>query len=232
MSVRILISPKLIAGVMIAIALGFVLIDLYVQYGRYTPGMNHRIRLDELFHLGKEANIPTWYSATLLLLASLLLFLIAGVKQNLNEMQWVGWFLLATIFLYLSADETALLHERIAMYISSRFPGSPLMTFGWILPGIIAIGIIGLAYVPFLLALPAKTRRLIIASGVIYLGGAIVTEFAAIPYEFGKTLDMGFALLVALEELMEMCGVILLIYTLLDFLQEQLRDRSLTLVYK
>lgn len=217
---------------MFGITICFVAIDLYVQYGRYTPGMYHHIRLDDLFHLGKEANIPTWYNAALLGITSLLLFVIARAEKFTVDRHSWGWLLLGILFLYLSIDEIALLHERVAMYLGSKLPGNPLMTFGWIIPGILITGTLGVSYVPFVVRLPSRTRWLTILAGVIYLAGALVTEFAAIPYEMGRPPDMGFAILVATEECLEMCGIILFLYALLDYMRSQIPDLRITFTYK
>lgn len=72
-NVNMSFSPKLISLILIILPICFVFIHLYVQYGRYSPTVPHRWRLDELFHLGKEANIPTWYSTALLMIAAFIL---------------------------------------------------------------------------------------------------------------------------------------------------------------
>ena len=72
------------------------------------------------------------------------------------------------------------------------------------------------AYLPFLWALPARTRWLFILSGAIYIGGAVGVEWATIWYEENDQLNtLAYNLWNAVEESMEMTGVILFIYALL-----------------
>jgi len=67
----------------------------------------------DLFRLGQENNIPTWYSSSQLLVVGLALMLFAHRRSQ--RMGWFDWRLaLPPMFLLLlSLDETASLHERM-----------------------------------------------------------------------------------------------------------------------
>lgn len=64
-----------------------------------------------------EQNLATWYSSALLLLAALVALFnmkAAPLWQRWQLCQRLGWALLAALFLWLSADETATVHEYLA----------------------------------------------------------------------------------------------------------------------
>ena len=68
-------------------------------------------RLVALFHCGQEGNVTTWFSSMLLLVSAALLALIAAGKRKLGQPYTGHWAGLALIFLYLSLDEAARIHE-------------------------------------------------------------------------------------------------------------------------
>ena len=90
--------------------------------------------------------------------------------------------------------------------------------------------VVATAYLPFLRALPVRTRWLFILSGAIYVGGAVGVEWATIWYEDNDQLDtLAYNLWNAVEEFMEMAGVILFIYTLLRHIAEHSKTTSLSI---
>ncbi len=70
--------------------------------------------------------------------------------------------------------------------------------------------------------LPSKTRLGLILSGAIFVGGAIGVEMiSAAEYEAAKDAgvrSLQYYLLYSLEEFMEMLGIALFIYYVLDYL--------------
>jgi hypothetical protein len=77
--------------------------------------------------------------------------------------------------------------------------------------------------VPFLLHLPIKYRLLFIVSGFIYLGGALGVELGTISYEENDQLDtLAYNLWNAVEEGMEMFGIILFASALTSYLSSHL----------
>ena len=71
-----------------------------------------------IFDVNGEANIPTWFSSLLLVLNSFILAIIAIRTKAQQGRYYTQWFVLAVVFLYLSIDEAALLHEMVE---KSRF---------------------------------------------------------------------------------------------------------------
>ncbi len=179
------------------------------------------------FNFDHELNAPTFFSTALLAIASSLLFIIA-LHLRKNQGQYLRlWIFLGIIFFYLAIDEVARLHEKLAAPMDNLFDLSgPLGFFPWIIGFIPFLIILGLVYMKFILALPNRTRNLIILSGVIYVLGAIGFELAGGWYtiNFGVNKDMRF-ILYTIEETLEMLGVLLFIFALLDFRMKMLHTK-------
>lgn len=174
------------------------------------------------FDLDEEESFGTWYNSLLLLLAGLLSMALSRSSLALHWKRW--WLFLGCGFVLLSVDEIAGLHE----FVNTMSEGAHWTTFG-----IVLVGGVGLAYLPFLWAMPPRTRWLLLASGAIYVGGAVVVERATIWHELHDQLDtLEYNLSTALEEFLEMSGVVLYLYTLLDyFRQPDNRPAVLSLAY-
>jgi len=124
-----------------------------------------------LFDPNGEANIIAWYSASTLLLCSFLLGIIALVKKMNYGDYTRHWGILSLIFLYLSVDEAALIHEMAVKPLRDLFDLGGFFYYGWIIPAGVAVLVVGLAYLKFLFHLPSKTRWLFLVAGGISLGG-------------------------------------------------------------
>ena len=102
------------------------------------------------------------------------------------------------------------------------FQVSGLLYFPWIIPYSILTSILGLLYVRFILNLPRKTGILLILSAIIFLTGVGLFDMLG-----GKEAELhgyystAYTLLYTVEEFLEMSGVVLLMYTLLAYIEEQ-----------
>ena len=182
-----------------------------------------------LFHFGSESNIPTLYSSITLLACSALLWTIAKShkKQNQPYRYWLG---LAVLFLFLSVDETASLHERSGEPIRAMMGTSGLLYYGWMIPYGAAMLFIVTLYLRFLVRLPKKTSKIFIVSGVVYITGAIGMEMlGGWWHESHGIHNLTYYSLVTLEELFEMFGIVLFIHTLLTYICDELDPFSMTI---
>jgi hypothetical protein len=163
-----------------------------------------------LFSLSEEANLPTWYSSLLLFADAALLASIAARARRQPDFGY--WAVLSAIFCYLSLDETAQLHERL----NGLIPLTGAFYFSWIIPAGILVLLVGLAYLRFVLRLPPPTRTRFIVAGCIYVGGALLME---VPLGMWATRhgedNLGYMLIDAVEESMEMFGASLFLLALL-----------------
>ncbi|MFT6389610.1 MAG: hypothetical protein ACJAUP_003003 [Cellvibrionaceae bacterium] len=163
-----------------------------------------------LFDLDEEESIGTWFSALILFFAAQLLLLIAMFNKGTPQTYRLSWFILAFGFCFLSLDEVAGFHELINTVVTIAH---------WTFFGLLAVILVAIIYARFLWNLPTRTRSFFIVSGLIYIGGAIGIEWSTIWYEEHDHLDsLAYNLWNALEELLEMLGVSVFIYALLDYM--------------
>jgi hypothetical protein len=90
-----------------------------------------------MFDLNHENNIPTWYASVGFISCALGAFLISRVPLQLS--QSFQWKSLAVIFLLMSLDEKASLHEYGASLMKGQFEFKGYWYFAWVLPGIVLI---------------------------------------------------------------------------------------------
>lgn len=181
--------------------------------------------LVQLFWVDSESNLPTLYSCISLLVSAFLLGFIA-IRMSQREPYRARWVLMSAIFVYLALDEGARIHERSeepvrALLQLAHVPTSDFLEKGpvWVAVGILAVAVFVIWYTPFMIHLPARIRNLMILAGGLFLTGAlgfeIVSHLHAVVH--GKE-TVTYALLATTEELLEMLGIAVLIYTLLLYI--------------
>ncbi|MCI5211375.1 MAG: peptidase M48 Ste24p [Candidatus Electrothrix sp. ATG2] len=182
-----------------------------------------------------EKNIPSLYSAFAIFFCSLLFFCISSLEKDQGARRCY-WLVLAAIFFFLSLDEALVLHERLGDYTeyyiqqTGILQASGLLYFPWILPYSILTAILGLFYFRFLLQLPRKTAVLLILSAVIFLTGAAFFDMlGGREAELHGYEGVTYTVLYTIEEFCEMNGIVLLMYTLLDYIEQHFGHLSLSL---
>tara|TARA_B100002003_G_scaffold21569_1_gene17811 strand:- start:18 stop:716 length:699 start_codon:yes stop_codon:yes gene_type:complete len=168
--------------------------------------------------LSEEANIPTWYSAMLLASSAVCLAAIAFVQPHGAGHYRRHWFILALIFLYMSLDETAVIHEMAIDPVREAFDLGGALYFAWTLPAALFMAIFLLSYLGFLRHLSPSSRNRFILAGLVYVVGAFGTEFV-IGYwweTYGDDFTNG--MLNVTQESMEIVGVSLFLSALLRHL--------------
>jgi hypothetical protein len=155
--------------------------------------------------LSYEANVPTWFSSSLLLACAVAAWILRGRH----------WKLIAGIAAYMSLDEAAELHE----HLGGHFSGA--VYFDWIIPAAVIVIALVVAFIPFIRALHPATRTRLIIAGCIYVGGALVMELPLGWWTEHRGIDtVGYALIDWVEETMEMVGAALACAALLAHRQE------------
>jgi hypothetical protein len=174
-----------------------------------------------LFDFDTERNIPTLYSSIALLFSSILLSLIAFKHKKL-ELPYIAWFGLSLIFLFLSIDETSSIHERLSTPTREQFGTSGVLYFAWVVPYGLASLIFIIAYTKFLFKLPKRIMVLFLISGFIFVLGAIGFELIGGRYQglYGSE-NILYSIITTCEELLEMLGIAIFIYTLLTYMVNQ-----------
>ena len=170
------------------------------------------------FDVVTEGNIPSWFSGTLLFISAALAGIIAADARRRGDRYRWHWLALAVLFVLFSLDEVAYLHEGVSNFMGRNSIG--FMEIGWIIPGAIFVLIAGLAFAPFILNLPSRTRLLFIIAGALFLTGAlgleVVESLLLGDWDFQAT-----PVLISnhLQELFELLGVSVFIYALLSHIK-------------
>ncbi len=167
----------------------------------------------ELLQLDHENNIPTWFSSALLLMNSVLLaFLAMGPDGNRNY-----WWTLSAVFATLSIDEIASLHEASGRFLSRLIFGGVGQGFFWVLLAAPLLMLMYLIFRNFIMSQPARTRKLMLISAAIYVGGALGMEVVGWIYtQLDNQIWAIYLSITFIEETAEMLGQIVFSFALLD----------------
>lgn len=223
MNLTIPYSPQKAAKTLFSIVLCLITADIVGQVSKYFFGHERLLGFVKLFDLNRESNIPSWYSSVTLLLCAFLLANIASLKKGFPYSY--HWKALSFIFVYLSVDESAELHERWNYLMKPFIHSSGVLYAPWVVPGAIFVVIVLISYIKFLSHLPRQIKWLFLLAGTVYVGGAVGMELLE-GYLLGDSGIETFVyqMVVVLEEFSEMFGIIIFIYALLSYLEKMLAN--------
>ena len=237
MSADLELNTRLIVAVIciaFLIQLTLALIAIFIPTDSTIVNSFYRqVRLD------REQSLATFFSFGLLLLCSLLLSVIATQQRAARSRWYWHWVGLACLFLLLSYDEAASLHERLIGPLRELLGVGGVLYFAWVIPGLAFVLLIGVIYFPFLMALPPFFRYLFVLSGAIYVTGALGMEMIAGSLFDQNLTEVGqiqrvehrrqvldsrsYLIIMTIEESLEMIGAILFIHSLMGFFKAQER---------
>jgi len=225
---------------------------LAARFALYIWGEETFLQPLELFDVGEERSIPTWFESIQFLLCSILLAVVTVAKRQRGDRYILHWGVLSIIFLLLSLDEVATVHEvigakseRLLQDTTGLDPGGAI-SFFWVVPGAAFVIIVALAYVRFLVHLPRTTRRQFLFAGALFVLGALGMEMLTaevvssssgianwVVSSSGGMIDRGSAnaiptilkgLQTSVEEMFEMLGLTAFVYALLAYIRSHVED--------
>lgn len=216
---EIKLQPRKVAQFLLMLTAGFALVHIAGQLIHLRMGSTFGFLL---FDPDQEQSIPRFYSSVLLLLCSGLLSMIAVAKKSDIPGSFLYWSSLALIFLFLAVAKNSAIHETLAVPIRSILKLSKLQFYVWVY-GIVVVIFFGL-YRKFLVRLPRRTRLFFALGGVVFLVGAfgfdLLVAYAGRLVDHHSLVYLG---LVTLEEALEMSGIVILVYGLLEFMGSELK---------
>lgn len=190
----------------------------------FHASLDNRITelLVEKFSFDLERNFPTFFSALLLFLSSLLFFLIAWAdKHNQAAKRYKFWMGLGLAFLFLSTDEAAHIHEHFdTEFIWGAYKTSGLLAWPWvIIYGGLSV-LFAAGYFNFWRQIPGSFKWYYLATGCTYVFSALGFEMLeALEYSTHQgTYTFKYYVLTSLEEFFEMSAIALLVYTNMRYL--------------
>jgi hypothetical protein len=189
----------------------------------YTTGHKTVHGLIHLFDLDAERNIPTFFSACLILICALLLATISSLKSNHKEHFTSHWKFLAGWFLFMAIDENASIHEMLIAPMHKLLGGKNLglFYFSWVIPGIVVVVLLATLFLRFWLRLPRKTRLAFLLAAITYISGVIGFEMIGGYYaELHGKENLIYNVFVTIEESLEMTGLIIFIGSLIGYIAD------------
>lgn len=172
----------------------------------------------EMWDLDTEASFGTFYSALALLFIGRLLWHHAKHVKRAGEVWCWWWFVLAVGFHWLSLDEIMAGHEVLNEHKSQVALAQGTDRVRWTVDGLWVAGVVGLAFIPFLMHLGTRFATFCIVGGLVYLGGALGVEQATDKYQDWDMLGTTeYLMWVALEEGMEMIGPVIFLAGFLHY---------------
>lgn len=221
------LDPKRALTWLLGLTAFLLFMNTFGVIAKHVFGYDRIFGLVAMFDFSIERNVPTLYSSFSLAAAGLLLWLIAVSHRRAGD-PWRQWAGLALIFLFLSLDEVASIHERLIDPVRATLHTSGILYFAWIIPYGLALIVLGGTYLKFLLRLPRETMKMFLMSFVLYVSGAVGFEMLGGMLFETHGNDFLYAVCYTLEELLEMVGVVVFIYALLRYITGRFDILSVT----
>ncbi|MDX1646455.1 MAG: hypothetical protein R3304_04875 [Longimicrobiales bacterium] len=216
------ISPKQIERVLFGVAAVLIGAHVAVQTVRFLTGDDSIGGLVYFLSLGAEGNLPSYYSSLILLAAAVVSAgagLLAAVEGLVTRPYWYG---LGGIFVFLALDEILAIHERLIGPVRSLFGTSGFLYYAWVIPYGFFTLLVAVIYLRFLMRLPARTSRLIVLAGAMYVFGALVLEMlGGWLSERSGNGNVLYVTVQSVEEILELAGVLLFVHAVLDYLSRK-----------
>lgn len=189
---------------------------------QYAFGHDYVFGFVRLFYLDTESNVPSWYASVTLLACAAPLLLIGTLRRREGDRWWRHWRALGFIFVYLSVDEAAQIHELLIIPLRDRLHLGGFLYWAWVIPGTAFVALMTVLYLRFLVALPPATRRRFVTAAVLFVGGALGVEMLSGEWASAHgASNVVYAAFTTAEETLEMLGVLVFVHALLRYLRDE-----------
>ncbi|WP_187261818.1 hypothetical protein [Pontibacter beigongshangensis] len=224
----------------VLIVLNFV--SLYAEY--YVTQHNfYNYTLEKyvikMFSFFWEHNVPTYFSTLNLFISAGCLYYISKLeKRKAGANFHKHWLYLSRVFVFLAFDELLMIHELfitpskmvINHFLQPKSLGVVYHT--WVVPYILALALFGVYFYKFVFSLPARFTLSFILAGAIFVFGAVGVEMiegslAEVLGEDNYRSSITFKLWVALEESLEILGIMLFIYFLMQYIEHHNQHKNI-----
>ena len=208
----------------LALLIGLLLFELALV-GAYLVDvmLDHPIKtLSAFINLDDEATLPNWFSTTQLFLIGAVFWRRGRQTLPFTHPSRTFWYLAAAVFVFLSLDEAAAVHEKMTHVLKQffwvpRFNGD----HGIWIPFYVTVSVVAvIATKSQLQAIWKQGRHEFILMGVgalVFLAGAVGLEIISYQYLREGAPSMWYHAEVALEELFEMSGASLILYGAIQY---------------
>jgi hypothetical protein len=216
------LNPERFRRLQCIACVGLTLASLAGQIVRFVFHHDKLFGLIRQFDLDNERNIPTWYQSVTLAWCAVLIACVGQARKQRGAQDVRQWRVLAIGFALMSLDEAASFHEsaRLPAQLLKNIPG--YLSFSWVVPGTLVVLLVCRYFWRWVTSLPSPLRRRVAVAGAIYVGGAL--GFEAIGGIESITIGLQnfvYVLTYTTEEFLEMLGVALMTYAMLDYLRRE-----------
>ncbi len=221
---RISINPRKIGVVLELVSILLALVGLSVQILFYVAGSSKADWWLPLVNVDKELSIPSLFSVLQFFLLASLLILIGRIKKREKDPSHWYWFAMGVLSFIFSFDEGASIHELatqpLQKLMGQNLPG--YLHFAWVIPATMLVVFLVITFFRFYRSLPIRTQALLVLCALVYLGGAVGMEMINGNFADRYGIEnLSYNVLVTIEETLEMSGLVLAIYTFLDYLKRE-----------
>lgn len=218
---RVRTLPFLIGGLL---TIEIFLVVMHFVAPRLVPPLDY---LEIWFDMDREANIPSWFSSSQLLVVGVILGLLGVFRRDPNRPS--PWFLvvLGVMFVFLSMDEAIAFHERISRVAEGQAwapgfrHGHGVWIFVYGLAGVLMIAVLRHELVAFWRRYPAPARAML-AGLALAAAGAVGLEIGFYYLE-DRAAPLLLEIQVAAEEFLEMFGVTVVLVGVVLLCQRMVR---------
>jgi hypothetical protein len=184
--------------------------------------------LNLFFDLDREMGLAAWFSGALLLLNALLWLACYHVAKRQKLQLSHSFRILGLVFLLLSFDEVASVHESLIGLLRSEGENSSgLLYYSWVVAGIAFVFAVFLASLKMLMRIPTHFQKRLLLAGVLYVCGVIGLEIQGASWAFWHgTGNYSYALIVMIEEVFEILGQLVLLMCLIEMSQAMIPSRA------
>lgn len=151
---RILLAALLIQVAIMAANLIFNFLDV-----------TGHISIRRIFNVAREESLPTWFASLQALAVSVTAWALWRVESAR------GWLFVSLYFLYVSIDDAAAVHERVATALSETFPTLPFLedypSFSWhlLVAPVLAAGLLAVAVYQWR-RIPTRRTLVLVGAGL------------------------------------------------------------------
>ena len=199
------------------------------QWYKYATGHDHVRGILPRLDLNEERGLPAAFSALLLGFTGTVAGVVALLERARRSRWWRHWAGLSAILALMSIEEVADFHtiEIIPREQAVQLTGFLHMT--WVIFGAAFVLLFAATYFRFWWRMAPGTRRRFFLAGAVYVGGALVMEMVGGRFYLENGGGLPLAMVLAVEEALELAGVLLLLAALFHHLQVEFGTVALSL---
>ena len=219
---------RVVAALVVATVV-VLLLGVGSQWLRYVAGHDHLRGLVPRLDLNAERSLPAAFSALLLGFTGAVAGVVALLERARRSRWWRHWAGLAALLALMSIEEVADFHTIELIPREQAIQVSSLLHMTWVLFGAAFVLLFAATYFRFWWRMAPGTRWRFFVAGAVYVSGALIMEMIGGSFYIANGNGFALSLVLAVEEGLELAGVLLLLAALFHHLQLEFGTIALSL---